>query len=98
MRSVPLANVAIDQKGWMRLYPADETFEFIYRAASGVHWDTKDRFLHAKEPGEWTYPFYFKQIVSAVVSEYGVKIQLTRETKWSSVPDDVRVAIEAGTP
>ena len=95
MKTVPLAKVEIDENGWMRLYPVQEVYDFIYRAAAGVDWDKKGGFLHAREPGEWTYLIYFKQIVSVVVSEYGDLLQTRPETEWLKVPDDVRKAIES---
>lgn len=95
MTTILLAKVEIDDKGKMRLYPVQKVYDYIYRAAAGVDWDKEGRFLHAREPGEWTYPVYFKQIVSAVASEYGDVLKTGPDTEWLRVPDDIRQEIEA---
>ena len=94
MKTVSLAKIEIDEKGWLRLYPVGAVYDFIYRAAAGVAWDKTGGFLHAHELGDWTYSVYFKQIVSAVASEYGDVLQIKPETEWSKVADEVRRAIE----
>jgi hypothetical protein len=94
MKTVPLAKVEIDEKGWMRLYPVQEVYDFIYRTATGVAWDKTGGFLHAREPGAWTYPVYFKQIVSAVASEYANVLKTGPDTQWLNVPDDIQKQIQ----
>jgi hypothetical protein len=94
MKSVLLSKVALDEKGWLRLYPAGESYERIYRAAAGVNWEAEG-FLHAREPGEWTYLTYFRQILSAVASEYGDHLKLSPATEWLQVPEELRRAIES---
>jgi hypothetical protein len=92
-KPVLISRVEIDAKGWLRLYPADERYDHIYRAAAGVEWDRSGRFLHAEEPGAWTYPICFGQILSAVASEYGDTLIITSATEWLNVPTEVRAAI-----
>ena len=94
MKTVRLATVEIDSKGRMRLYPVEAAYDFIYRAAAGVDWDKEGRFLHARELGDWTYPEYFGQIVSAVASEYGDVLKTESGTKWIGVSDIIRQEIE----
>jgi hypothetical protein len=97
MKAVSISKVEIDTKGWLRIYPAGERYDHIYRAAAGVEWDRRDGFLHAEEPGKWTYPVYFNQIISAVASEYGAMLTLSQTTEWLNVPTVIRAAIEAAT-
>ncbi len=92
-KPVPISKVEIDAKGWLRLYPAGERYDHIYRAAAGVEWDRDGRFLHAEEPGAWTYPICFGQILSAVASEYGDTLIITPATEWLSVSAEVRAAL-----
>jgi hypothetical protein len=94
MKRVLLSKVALDEKGWLRLYPSGGSYEHVYRAAAGVHWE-KEGFLHAREPGEWAYPAYFGQIVSVVASEYGDQLMLSPATEWFQVSDELRHAIES---
>ena len=95
MKSVRLSKIEIDASGWLRLYPVDERYDHIYRAAAGVEWDRSGGFLHAWEPGSWPYPTYFGQILSAVASEYGDTLIIDSATEWLNVPADVRSAIQS---
>src|SRR5690606_28416124 len=94
MKTVLLAKVEIDEKGWMRLYPVEAVYDFIYRAAAGVDWNKEGGFLHFREPRELTYPAYFKQIVTVVTPEYGDVLKVGPATKWLNVPATVRAEIE----
>lgn len=97
MATVLISKVEIDAKGWLRLYPASERYDHIYRAAAGVEWDRSGGFLHAEEPGKWTYPVYFGQILTAVASEYGDTLTIGSTTEWLNVPSDIRAEIEGAT-
>ncbi|MBP8963582.1 MAG: hypothetical protein KBG39_11630 [Opitutaceae bacterium] len=94
-KPVLIYRVEIDAKGWLRLYPAGERYDHIYRAAAGVKWDKSGGFLHAEEPGTWPYPAYFGQIISVVASEYGDALTVSPTTEWLNVPADIRAAIQA---
>lgn len=94
MKTVLIAKVEIDDKGWLRLYPGQEVYDFIYRAAAGVVWSKEGGFLHFREPGELTYPACFRQIVSVVTAEYGDVLKIGPATKWLNVPAAVRRQIE----
>jgi hypothetical protein len=94
-KCVPISKVEIDAKGWLRLYPAGERYDHIYRAAAGIEWDRSGGFLHAEEPGKWSYPVYFGQIISAVASEYGDTLTISPATEWLNIPADIRAAIQA---
>lgn len=95
MKSVALSKVEIDAKGRLRLYPQDASYEFIYRAAAGVHWEKAGSFLHAGEPRDWTYPIQFGQAVAAVASEYGDSLEVGPDTEWVNVPAGLRSELEA---
>jgi len=97
MEAVAILKIEIDTKGLLRIYPASERYDHIYRAAAGIEWDLREGFLHAEEPVKWTYPVYFGQIISAVASEYGATLTLEPTTEWLNVPADIRAAIEAST-
>jgi len=75
--------------------PPSEDFEYIYRSATGVRWHKGDRSLVPYELGDLTHGAWFREIVAAAASEYGVRLQITPATTWRDVPDDVRAEIES---
>ncbi len=87
MNSEKITEIAIDDSGRLTVKPDKQKFERIYRTALEVHWDSKKERLYSPKPGEWTYLDWYKQIISAVESEYGRKLVLTAETKWTDIPD-----------
>ena len=89
-----IQEIAIDASGRLLVRPAKTVFEAIFRTASGVHWDAESASLHAPRPDEWGYLRWFEQISCAAASEYGIRLEVTPETLWSNVPDDVRREIE----
>lgn len=96
MRDVRITKISIDDGGRLLVFPElgpSESFEFVYRAARGAHWDTAERALYTAAPVTSTYPERFGHIVSAIASEYGCRLQLAAEVGWSNVPDDIRKAI-----
>jgi hypothetical protein len=97
MKTVVISKVEVDAKGWLRLYPATEQYGHIYRAAAGVEWDRSGGFLHAEEPGAWQYSTCFRQILSAVESEYGDSLILGPATQWLNVPSEVRAQIQVSS-
>jgi hypothetical protein len=93
MKTVLLAMVEIDDNGRMRLYPVQEEYDFIYRAAAGVDWSKEGGFLYFREPNKLPYSMCFKQIVSAVSSEYGDVLEVEPATKWLNVPAEFQEEI-----
>ena len=94
MKTVAIAKIEIDPKGWLRVYPDSEQYDFIYRAAADVHWEKEGGFLHSREPEKWTYPDYFTHIVQVVSSEYGDTLKTNQKTEWIRVPDSIRAEIQ----
>jgi hypothetical protein len=93
MKEVALSRIEIDGKGWLRLYPVDASYDYIYRSAADVHWDKEGKFLHSEEPREWSYFQCFEHIVASVASEYGDQLKITEKTQWHNVPDLTRLDI-----
>jgi hypothetical protein len=71
MNSEKISEIAIDDSGRLTVKPNKQKFELIYRSALEVHWDDKKECLYSPKPREWTYLDWYKQIISAVESEYG---------------------------
>ncbi len=95
MKSAVLAKIEFDESKRLRLYPATRTYEFIYRAACGVHWEPTGRYLWTELPPGLSPADEFKQILSVVYSEYGDKLRIGKETNWKDVPHPTRLAIES---
>ncbi len=89
-----ISEIAIDDSGRLIVKPMKQNFEHIYRSALEVHWDSKKECLYSPKPREWTYLDWYKQIISAVESEYGYELVLTVETKWTNTPDTLKHDIE----
>ncbi len=81
--------VGIDEAGRLCVAPSSHSFPFIYREAVEVHWDAQGAFLYSPMPREWTYLDWFKQIVSAGELQ-GCALQLSGDTKWNNVPEELR--------
>lgn len=93
-----VAEVAVDGSGRVVVTPTPSAlsdFRFIYRAAMEVTWVPEAKALVGGPPREWSKLQWFKQIVSAVLSEYGMKLVLTPSTRWANVHDQDKSEIEA---
>jgi hypothetical protein len=94
MQQDEIAEVGIDERGRLYVRPATSTFPYIWREAMEVHWDVSGAFLHSPVPREWSYADWYRQIVSAA-QEQAWELRLTPRTRWTNVPEEVRVAITA---
>ena len=90
MREEAITRIEIDQDGRLCVTSGPTTFEHIYRAAAEVDWDATSGCLHSPTPRQATYAIWFRQIIAAVVGEYGVRLKPTARTVWINVPDAVR--------
>lgn len=89
MKETPIEEIKIDEENRLLVRPKmrpAQTYEYIYRDASGVTWIDKVRCLGAIEPDKWNHFDLFKQVILAVQGEYGELLVVTPETKWSNVP------------
>jgi hypothetical protein len=88
-----IVEISIDQNGRLRIKPMTEKFTLIYRSATEVHWDDNENFLYSPKPREWTYLDWYKHIVSTILTEHNCKLTITTETKWTSIPKDLKEGI-----
>jgi len=44
----------------------------------------------------WITVELYKQIISAVEREYGIRLQAIPSTRWSRIPDELRTALTEG--
>jgi len=95
MQDEAIAEIGIDGDGRVFIRPASGDYEFVYRAGMEVYWQPAAGRLSHPEVRSWNPVQWFRQIVAAVASEYGVRLIPTGITAWSNVPPDVRAEIEA---
>ena len=95
MQAEVIAEGGIDQAGNVFVRPANCDFEHVYRAGMAIYWDRSTRALSSLAPAGSSPAQWFRQIIEAVASEYGVRLHLTDRTVWSNLPADVRAEIEA---
>lgn len=93
-----IVSVGIDSSGRLFVRPEKRTFEHIYRMAMDVRWDGTQGVLITNAPRDMSYPNWFRQIWSAVISEYGVDLRLAEETRWIDMPDDLVQTIQQDRP
>jgi hypothetical protein len=95
---VPIDEVEIDAGVGVLVHPRIppiEHYEQIYRSASGVRWNRERRALVAYEPKGMPAPWWFDQIIAAVQSEYGQRLELRADTRWTNVAPEVRREMES---
>jgi hypothetical protein len=94
----PIKEVSIEEDGRLCVYPDTSVsgdFEFIWRDASGIRWDTKANALVAYEPHRWEAVTLYGQIILAVKSEYGWQLNLTPATSWRGVSEEIKEKIQS---
>jgi hypothetical protein len=99
MRTLDVAEVSIDESGRLLIRPRepDDSFQFVYRAAAEVGWDPVQACFTCPKPREWSYVRWFQQARSAVGSELGWTLKVTRRTTWTNIPDVLREEIRAAS-
>lgn len=93
MNNDNIKELGIDDKERLYIKPQRNNFEFIYRDASGVNWNEWEKFLYAPQPEEWSYHYWYRQILMAVKNEYGCELVLTDETIWTNVSEELKQQI-----
>lgn len=95
MESNPIAKLWIDDTGKLCVQPKSAKFEYIYRSAMGVQWNSSEGYLYPPIEGSWAPNDWFRQILAAVKNEYGCKLYLTPETNWANIDEVTRTTIES---
>jgi hypothetical protein len=85
-----ISTIFIDKNGRLCIKPATKEFTLIYRSATEVHWDNKERFLYSPKPRELTYLDWYKHIISVISIECDCKLTIITDTKWIGVPNDLK--------
>lgn len=88
-----IIEIGIDEEERLFIKPGKAAFPLIYRTATEVHWDDKNKFLYSPKPNEWTYLDWYKQIIGVVKTECNYILKLTGTTKWTNISDDLKKKI-----
>jgi hypothetical protein len=95
MNSDVIKEIWIDNTGSLCIRPKSERFEFIYRSAKGVYWNSAEEFIYPQIIGSWSPADWFRQVLEAVKDEYGCRLYLTSETSWANIDEITRKAFES---
>ena len=95
MNSDVIKKMWIDNTGSLCIQPVSERFEYIYRSAMGIDWNSSEGFLYPRIIGAWQPADWFRQILAAVRNEYYCDLHLTLETNWTDIDTETRRAIES---
>jgi len=95
---VEIVEVAVDAAERLTvqsLLPIGTDLAHVYRAAMQVSWDPASRQLVVPIRRDWSQADWFKQVVRAVQSEYGIRFLVSLATRWVNVVAEDRKEIEA---
>lgn len=97
MRTLEIAEIAIDEGGQLLIRPAeaDDSFQHVYRGAADVRWDSARACFTCPKPGEWSYLRWFQQARGVVGSELGRSLRITSRTTWTNVAEALRDQISS---
>ncbi|MBX3640929.1 MAG: hypothetical protein KF888_10565 [Nitrosomonas sp.] len=98
MKPVEVSKVKINKAGELLVRPSmnpDKICRFVYRAAMEVDWSEEEQSFICPVPRDWTHFDWYKQVVSAVVSELGILPQITDKTSWENVSAALQEAISS---
>jgi len=93
MKSDFIKEIKIDKLGRLCIFPTKEQFSLVWRTATEVQWDEREKFLFSPKPREWTYFEWFNQILKTA-KDCGCKLLITNETVWINVPDLIKQQID----
>lgn len=66
---------------------AAESFEYIYRSATEVHWNAEGAYLYGPAVRAPSHAIWLQHIRDAVASEYGIKLLATESTDLRDLPE-----------
>lgn len=72
------------------------SYQHVYRAAAGVHWDNDSGAFKFATKKDNRYAHWFAHISKVLEQEMGLQLRLDSNVTWTNVPEDVRHQIELG--
>ncbi len=88
MTKETIKEIGIDEEGKLFILPKESKFQYIYREAMGVKWNSGTSKVESPIPKEWSHLKWFEQITEAC-SNQGVDLEVTEETLWSNISSDL---------
>jgi hypothetical protein len=85
--------IGINEQEQLYIKPCTKQFTLIWRSATKVHWNDKERYLYSPKPIEWSCLDWYKHIVSVIVDEYNYKLIVVEDTMWHNVYDALKSQI-----
>ena len=88
MKRIQVSKVAVLEDGCLGIFPAASSsmYQYVYREAAGVSWNSVLCCFQSTVPREWDYKKWYGQIVSVVLSSFDTRLSLSPKTVF--VPDD----------
>jgi hypothetical protein len=95
METIKISKVSVLNDGRLAVYPAaiSPLYEYIYRAAAGVHWNKDLACFQSTPPQEWDHRKWFLQIISVVHSELGIRLDLMPYTEFTGLETEFKTEI-----
>ena len=97
VRTVAIEVLEIDSEQRLFVRPhlsPGENFEFIYRSATGVRWDSVQRALTPVSGSLPAHGDWLRRIVDAARVEYWCALVATASTRWVNILPDLRRELE----
>jgi hypothetical protein len=101
MEDIEITNIELLNTNELSVKPAvnwNNSFQFIYRTATGVIWNEKTQCFMSPIPKEWSHLDWYANIVTSVLSEMGVNLIITPNTNWLNMPEDLQNEITNYVP
>ena len=91
MELLKIKKVAILEDGRLAVYPerTSGSYQYIYREAAGVYWNSDQNCFQSTVPRTWNYREWFSQIVCIVLSGLNARLILSDDTKYESLDDNI---------
>lgn len=97
MATDEIIEIGIDNEGRLYIKPLTSQFQYIYRLAVEVNWDSSKKILYSPKPRDWTYLKWYNHIIATAI-ECGCQLQLTKKTEWVNIPDELKTEILSSNP
>ena len=90
-----IEKIYVDNNQILFVKPKSYSFDKVYRSALGVNWDENKRCLYqAHTSREWGILRWFKQILLAAKSEYGITLKVCSDTIYENIGSELKKSIE----
>jgi len=85
--------IGINEQRQLYIKPCTKQFTLIWRSATQVHWNDKERYIYSPKPTEWSYMDWYKHLVMVIANEYNCKLIVVDDTLWHNVNDELKEQI-----